>query len=509
MPSSGYSSLPIQDFSGGWNPQDAWSKVEDDELIDMINISLDKKGGMVKRLGTTKVNPSGQISSAGSVQSLHYSAAIDTVLAQIGTQLFKSTDGGVSWTASIKTFTTADPVGMVDFLGKVVVIHKVDRTFSYDGTTFAGPIANSPAGTSITVWQNALWSGGDPALPSTLTRSDLGNITWPASPVTNQLRVKDDQPITAVGGGEGMDTEGRDGFLVFKEASTYRVHNLADAAYTVVDFQFGASGPKSITTNNGVTGAISRRGIIIMRGDASEPLLASHKLSPLFRRQNLSFTQSHLMAAGNFEDRMIFSLPWDGSTTNNLTLEYHPSYEWIVPHSCSASAFTSYTKNTRALYGAKIGTDASTHGYVLDFFTGGSDDGADISCRAQTKWFEPNGGSSIRFRRAVVNARGIFSLFVKRDYDSGVGELFPISIQGQGGIWGSATWGVDTYGINVQQDYQEIFSLGVGRSISFEIQESSSITASSTPFLDDGAAETLGAISLYGINTDMVPLGRS
>lgn len=506
---AGYSNLPVIDFSGGWNPRDAWSEVEDNELTDVMNFTLDKKGGLVKRLGLTRLNSGDQITNANNVKLLYYSAAIDKLIAQIDADLYTSSDGGVTWGASIKNFSTTARIGITDFLGKVVFIHPVDAVFHYDGATVTGPVANSPDGSAIAVWQNFLWSIGDPAQPSRVTRSDPGAITWPASPVTNDVRVKDDQALTAIGGGEGMDVLGRAGLLVFKENSTYRLHDVTNAAYTVVDYNFGASGPLCVTTNNGMTAAISRRGIIVMRGDESVPILASYKIEPLFHSSQLTFSQSSNMAAGNVEDRMVFSLPWDGSNTNNLTLEYHPNLQWIVPHDFGCTAFTSYTKNTRKLFGGKVGTGASTFGYVFDVFTGGSDDGANITCRAQTKWFEPNGGSSTRFRRAVINGRGDFNLYVKRDYDTGQGEGFPISIQGTGAVWGSAVWGIDTWATTIAQDYQEIFSLGVARSISFEVQETSSNTFSGVPFLDVGASETQGGVSLYGIIADMVTLGRS
>lgn len=196
---TGYTVLSITDFSGGWNPRDAWGEVEDNELVDVMNFSIDQKGSLVKRLGLDRVNDADQIVDTGNVQNLFYSAAIDALIAQVGADLYKSTDGGSTWGASFKTFTTSARAAMVDFLGKVVIIHPVDSAFHYDGATVTGPIANSPDGSAIAVWNNALWSVGDPAQPSRVTRSDLGAITWPASPVTNDIRVKDDQALTAIG----------------------------------------------------------------------------------------------------------------------------------------------------------------------------------------------------------------------------------------------------------------------------------------------------------------------
>ena len=510
MARTGYTSLTLYDFSGGWNPRDAWSEVEDNELIDSMNFTLDKKGGLEKRLGMTRLNPTSPVSTNATLKNIFYSAALDKLVVQTDQDVFVSSDGGVNWSAPIKTFTTTARAGFVDFLGKLVMIHPVDSVFHYDGTTVTGPVANSPDGFAIAVWQNFLWSIGDPANPSRVTRSDAGAITWPGSPVTNDIRVKDDQALTALGGGEGMDTEGRAGLLVFKENSTYRIHAVADGAYTVVDFNYGASGPLAVTTNNGLTAAISKKGIIAMRGDASSPVLASYKVEPLFHPAQLNFAQAANMCAGNVHDRMVFSLPWDGSSTNNLTLEYHPQHEWVVPHSFACNAFTTYTKNTTKLIGGKgDGVTEGGIGIIYEIFSGGSDDGTPITCRAQTKWFEPNGGSSTRFRRAVVNGRGVFTIYVKRDYDTGQGEGFPISIQGSGSVWGTAVWGVDTWASTLAQDYQEIFSLGFSRAISFEIQETSSNVYTTTPFLDVGSTETEGAVALYGIVTDMVTLGRS
>lgn len=509
MAVASFSTLHLSDFSGGWNPYDAWSQVEDNELIDASNFSLDRTGSLVKRLGLTKVNGSDQIVNTGNVQILFYSQVLDSHFAQVGTELYKSTDGGVNWSASIKTFTTSATCGMCDFLGALVVIHPADNAWSYNGTTFTGPIANSPDGNAIVPWQNHLLSIGDPADPNRVTRSDPGAITWPASPVTNNIRVKDDTAITAIGGGEGMDTEGRAGVLVFKENSSYRIHDIATLAYTVVDYNYGASGPLCVTTNNGLTGAISKRGVIVMRGDATEPRLASHKLAPLFLAANLSHANAATMCAGQYEDRMLFSLPWDGSSVNNLTLEYDILHESIVPHSFGVTAMTTYTKNTRKLHAGKVGTAAGSFGYILDVFTGGSDDGTAIACRAQSKWFQLNRGSTTRYRRAVVSGRGSFTLHVKHDFDTGVGETFPISITGTGAVWGTATWGVDTWASTLQQDFAEIFSLGRGRAISFEIAETSSLTHTGDPLLDVGAAPTEGAVALHGIDLDFIPLGRS
>lgn len=504
-----YRVLRIEDFSGGWNPRDAWSEVGNNESPDMMNVTLDERGGIVKRLGLRRINGGDQIVNTGNIQSLYYSAATDRIVAQIGASLYASGDGGITWGAAFHTFTTTNRCHMVDFLGVLVIIHPVDNVYTYNGTSTTGPVANSPDGTCIAVWKNALWSIGDPAQRSRVTRSDIGAVTWPASPITVDIRAKDDQPLTAIGGGQGMDDVGRDGILVFKEASIYRIYDSTNGANTVEDYQYGASGPMCITTNAGMTAAISRKGIVGITASAS-PMLLTDKISPLFHENQLTYGQSaHMVACNHDHDRMIFSMPFDGSNTNSLTVEFSPRDGWFAPHDFGLSAATNYTKNMNRIYAGKLGTGSSTYGYILDVFSGGDDDGVDIAARFQTRWFEPNYASEVRFRRAMISGRGTFTFYVKRNYDTGSGDGRTVSIIGDGSLWGTAIWGVDTYSSALQQDYAEIHSLGHGRSISIEIRESSDDTSLGPPFLDVGATTEVGSFAVYGIVIDMVPLGAS
>ena len=500
----------MTDFSGGWNPRDAWSQVADNESPDMMNVTLDERGGITKRLGLTRLN-STTIDNSANVQSLFYSEAIDKLLAQVGADVYASSDGGATWGASIKTFTTSARCHMVDFLGSVVLIHPVDTAFTYDGTTFSSAVTNSPKGTCIAVWQNAMWSCGDSTAgsESRVTRSDLGALTWPGTPVTVDVRAKDDEALTAVGGGSGMDVLGRDGLLVWKESSHYRIYDSASGAYTVENYNYGASGPMAITTNESLTAAICRKGIIVTQGQGDPGMVISTKIEPLFHPGQITYANAGTMVAGNFENRMVFSIPWNASAVNNLTLEFSPTQGWFAPHDFGLSSATSYRKNTNKLFGGKVGTDSSTYGFVLDIFTGGADDGSAITARHQIRWFEPNRGNACRFRRLNVNGRGAFNLYFKINYDSGQGELFPISIVGDGAVWGTAVWGTDTWNADIFQDYTKMYSLGYGRSFSIEIEETSSTSGTGPNLLDDGAAETRGAFAVYGYNLDIQPLGNN
>lgn len=499
--------LNISDFSGGWNPRDAWSAVADNELPDALNVTLDERGGVVKRLGLTKYNASQMGSDV--LENLYYSPTLNLIIAQQGTTLYKSTPGTGTF-ASFHTLGSADRACFVDFLGKVMFANANDVFRSYDGASVSAAIANAPKAITASVWQNAIWSAGDPANLTRVTRSDLGAITWPASPVYVDIRIKDDKPITCIGGGTGMDVQGRSGVLVFKDDSTYRLHDSATGAYTALDLAYGAGGPLAVVTDQGITCAVSARGIIGMRGDDSEPTILSAKVEPLFRDTQLNMTQQANMVAGRYRGRMVFSFARIGSNANNITLEMHPVQGWIVPHSFGLAAATVLEKSGASTRVSKLYGASSSAGYVYDVFTGGSDDGAAISARFQMRWIEPASGNAVRFRRLVPNGRGTFNLFFKRNYDSSSGELFTVSIEGTGVDWGGGSlWGGGAvWSSEIFQDYgQPIFSLGWGRSFSIEVQEVSTSSATGPKLLDDGTADSTGAFSVYGFSIQYQPLG--
>jgi hypothetical protein len=499
-------SFSINDFSGGWNPRDAWSQVGDNESPDCLNVTLDERGGIVKRLGLLKYN-STQLGT-DAFENLFYWQTQQYLIAQQGTTLYYSTGDGV-WTTTTRVFSTSARVGMCDFQGRLCVVHPVDGVWvSTNGTTWTqttGGTNNMEAvrGNCIAAWQNKLWVGGDPNNKPRVWFSAAGDATtWTIATAWVDIRDKDDAIVTAIGAGSGMDSEGRPGLLVFKDESHYRINNSSTGAYTTVDTQYGASGPLAIASTLGITCAISKRGIVAVNASGGEAVLVSDKLTPLFNPNQIAFAQAANMCAGVYRDRLVFSLARAGSTTNNLTLEYSPQVGWIVPHGFGASAFAMYRKNDEKLYSA-----GPTSGYAFETFKGGDDNGTAITARYQTRWFEPGRGNACRFRRMIVNGRGEFSLYVKRDYTSGQGELNEVAIVGDAFVWGTGIWGTGIWGPDIFQEYQEFHSLGLGRAVSFELTESSATSVTGPKLLDDGASPELGAFACYGLTIDYVNLG--
>jgi hypothetical protein len=70
-------------FDGGLNLRDAPSELAENETPSCFNVTLDERGGVVARLGLTKLNGSSLLPQPP--QALYYSSVADALLAYIST----------------------------------------------------------------------------------------------------------------------------------------------------------------------------------------------------------------------------------------------------------------------------------------------------------------------------------------------------------------------------------------------------------------------------------------
>lgn len=498
------SQLDLRDFSGGWNLRDSPSEVAKNESPDCLNVSVDERGGVVKRLGMSRL---GSSSLAGVGQMVYYSQTLQVTLVQVGAALYKTTD--FTTLTLVGTFSTSARLACVDFNGSVVLLHKADGVYTYDGTTLTSR-NTTVKGTCLAVWQNKVWAGGDPVNQSRVWWSNLGDATaWTTASAFVDIRDKDSAAITALGVGQGMDVAGRPGLLVFKEESTYRINSSSTGSYTTLHAHAGAAGPACVTDLNGLTVALCKIGLYMTDG-VNPPKEMSRKVSPLFRDDQLDFSNLAIACAGVKGDRMLFSMPrrigGSAQASNNFTLEFSPTEGWIVPHSFGLADMTSYAKQAAKLYGL-----SPTTAFAWEVFKTGADDGAAIACHYQTPWFEPTAGGKCSYNRLRVAGRGTFSMYVRGDYSLGQGSLRGISIVGSGFVWNDAAaiWNAPgvLWGPSAYEGYQHAWGLGIYRSVSLYLSESSTLSALGPKLQGDGSAPEVGAFALYELNLQFVPLG--
>lgn len=495
------SQFQISDFSGGLNLRSSEVELALNESPSCMNITLDERGGVVKRLGLTRFGDE----LATGANALFYSAALDDFFIQDGAVL-KKTDNFTSLT-NVNTFTSAARCAMVDFKTLLVVVHPVDGVYTYDGASFTNR-STTVKGDAIAAWQNKVWVGGDTSQRPRVWWSNAGDATvWTTASDFVDLREVDDQIITGLGVGQDMDVAGRPGLLVTKEHSFYRINSSTTGSYTTLGTEAGASSHLAIASVGGLTATMNRHGIWLTNGTAA-PVLASSKLSPLFTASQLSLANMGKAAAAPYGDRLLFSLPRTGSSLPNLTLEYHPRDGWIVPHSFGLNCYTTFNKNDDFLVGA--GALNGTDYFAFKVFQGGADDGEAIMSRYQTRWIELAAENRVRLRRLLISGRGTFDMYVRKDFQLAAGVLFPVVSQSIGAVWNSFNWNDGSlWGPTLYEEQYALYSLGHARAFSFRFQHTGTTSATSPALLGTGAGQEVGAFAVYSALADFVNLGAN
>lgn len=490
----------LRDFSGGVNVRDAELQFAANEVIDAWNMILDVRGGAYARLGFVKYNPS-VFDAAAAVTNTHWSTTVSDLITQCGAKLYKGTS-----TSSVKTFTSAARVGFADFNGKVYAIHPVDGLFnSADGVTWAAVVdADAPKGDVLAVWQNKLWSAGNPTNSSRVSFSDAGNgESWTASAWVD-LREKDDEKVVALTGGSGIDVAGRPGLLAFKKRSSYRIHDSATGAYMTIDPQVGAASGLAVVTIKGRTFALSEHGVYWT--DGLRPMReVSAALKPLWSSGQINYAQLDKFAAGRLGTRLYLSLPRAGSAVNNLALTHDPDVGWFTPGSHAMACYATQVGTDELLYGGS----PSVNGQVYRLEAGGTDDGAAIASRLQTRWVELEGSMLAHLWRLRIRGRGSPVLTVRTDFARGGGSRYPLALTDQaavnydtGLLYDTGLMYTEPSGIRSQDVHPTVSC----RAVSLLFEATTTTTDTLPALLGQGSGPTVGGWGVTSVDVAHVPL---
>jgi hypothetical protein len=498
----------LRDFSGGPNLRDAPPELAANEGIDAYNVTFDERGGVSSRLGYVKYN--GSVYGGGAVQNAYYSSAAGALIVQAGSSLYKGTS-----TSANKTFTTGARVGMVDFVlaaGTPVLcaIHPVDGLFtSVDGVTFVAVAdVDAPKGNVLEVWQNKLWAAGNPTTPSQVTWSNAGAAdTWTNTDFV-QLRSKDNLTVVALKVASGLDISGRSGLICCKQESSYRIYDASTGTYEVVDATVGAASALAVTSIGPKLLVLDEHGIFSWQNGQVGFTNESDRLRPLWDPAQIDTTKLALFCAGRAGTRAKFSLCRFGSTANDLAFEYHPDQGWVAPRSDAMSCYATVTAGGgETVYGGS----PTVSGQVYELDTGGTDDGAAISWRWQSRWIELNSGFQASMWQIRIHGRGEGTVTFRVDYSIGDGDDFPFDLTGTGPNYDSGYLydSGNFYSDPASQLTQALYTLGLARQFSLEFSGSSSTTAEALQVFGSGASPVIGAFGLYGFEWLHTPLGLS
>lgn len=506
----------FDNFSGGLNIRDAPSELAENESPWLQNVTFDERGGVVARLGFSQLNGGSLLPAAP--QRLYYSENCDAILAYLDSagsgRLYKSTDGGVSWSSVYAGFTAGARAGMVDFNNRLVVANSLDGVYSFPAnlgapTHTAGGTNNMDQvrGSAVTVWQNKLWVGGDGRFRSRLWWSAAGDeLTWPIATNFNDLREIDDQLIIATGVGQGVDAQNKPALFVAKHYSCYRVNDSTTGSYTTL--HSGGAGCASHASVTSVLGKIifaNDRGVWVTDG-IQIPVRVSDRLTPLFTGQGINLgALSTWQAAPKLEtDTVVFAIARSGSSVPNQLLEYDPDVGWFTRHTFPVGAMCPYTRNAKKLIGA-----SPTTGAVYDCFRGGADAGSPFDAYWQSRWVQSYKGATGRLRRCRAWGRGAVNFNVLTEFTQGAGDAYGLNWPSGGGgfSWDTDAWNQGNWSSGVLQEGDMDLALDeAARYYSVKVGATVSNSTTGPPILGDGGATELGNWGMYVMRLEFIPL---
>jgi hypothetical protein len=495
-----YAELAIQDFSGGLNVRDAATELKENETPDCMNVVIDERGGVAKRLGYSRWNAT----ALPNLLTYGYESDVCNCVfwySQADGKLYRDTNG---LPTLVKTFAAGAAIAIADFAGVCYLIHAFDGMYaSTNGTSWSLTSAASgaiPSGDMLAVWQNKLWVASSTS--NLLSFSAPGDPTrWdPADDAgANYIREGNDFPISCLFGTSGVDVQAKPALLVGKrsgaQGSTHRVTDASTGDYATIDQGVGPAGPRAITSLYGSLYMLSTAGIFQTDGQSALLPIGS-RLSKMFDPAALDFSQAAGFAAGRTRDRVRFSIARADATGNDLALEYHPAFQAFTARSDAASCYVTRGQQN----GILLGGSPNVVGRIWQFDSGGADDGEPISSRILTRVFQPGVGWLLRLQHVRILGRGHFTMESLADFAKS-GKQKDVSLVSEGFTWDSDGWDDPTvgWGEDLVEGWGSFYPRHLGRAFQIRVSETSTAIGTAPPLLEDGAALTVGAWSLYGL----------
>jgi hypothetical protein len=164
-----------------------------------------------------------------------------------------------------------------------------------------------------------------------------------------------------------------DDVVIFKEKSIFKIYGTNPTVYQKVQIfsSNGAIADKSIVATSKGAFFINKDGIYVY--DGTNVNLISQKITPIFRRINVNAITKAV--AYYWNDKYILAIPVDGSTENNLIIEYDLSTKEFITR-------TGFSVRSFADLGDKL--LFTSNNYIYQYNTGTTIDGDVINANWET-----------------------------------------------------------------------------------------------------------------------------
>lgn len=231
---------------------------------------------------------------------------------------------GSSWTSLATGLSTTAKPTYTNFKGnysdyRLLMANGVDPVKMYDGTTVSN-VPNAPAGMNFIVsHDNRVYGAVKNALHySALRKAD----NWTTVDESGQIMIEDGagEDITSLVAGTGH-------VVAFTRQATHELYGTNPGNYRlqVISEEVGCISHHTATMISGTLFFLSHDGIYRYNGGAAPRKDYALSMQGLFERMNTATYDKSI--AGTDGERYYISLPLDGATKPNTTVEYDPNFD--------------------------------------------------------------------------------------------------------------------------------------------------------------------------------------
>lgn len=500
----------LESFSGGLNLRSDQFNLQDNESPDLLNVTVDPRGGIRMRDGVDRRNTTPLAEDVEGMWGFHTDTGTNQLMVNYSTKVAYSIVNEFVDVPGITNRTDGCRVyGMT--MNNVAYGVSYDKpSFRWDGAIGAdlggnfGVSGNMPQAQYIAFWNNFAWVANTyesgTGYQYRLRWSNINDPeTWSAEDYVDIDKGEHGDYITAL-------VPAGDRLLVFKTNSVYAIYGFDSDSFQVVTLSNDiGSVPLSspVNTPYGTFFWYGSEGVYVYNGNTFTWLFS--KIRPAIDNENIKFDRNPQLAFGN--NKLYVSVDYqDAGSSSRRTLIYDPTLgaegAWTMTDINAASLFSFRppNKSFTVFAGCVEKTGVVPKGCVVDVEDEQKRDAdrytsnvlTHITSYFVTRWVTGN-DPIVKKRwgrpRAVVSAEEDLTLNVDvfKDYDKSTASVeFPILVSGKTSAsrWGTAEWNEtagatiakwDAIGRDVTAEVKNLPTLGTGRSVSMRIDGPTSV----------------------------------
>jgi hypothetical protein len=491
----------LESFSGGLNLRADQFNLGSTESPDMLNVTVDPRGGIAMRKGVSRRNVTALGADVKGMWGFHTDTGTNQLMVNHGTAVAYSASGNFTAFTNITARTAGSRVYGVTFNNVAYGVSYDKPSFKWDGSTDADlgttwdAAGHMPKAQYIAVWNNFVWLGGTYEGAASKYRVRWSNIdtaeTWTANDYVDINKGEAGDYIT------GLVPHG-DGLVVFKSNSVYRIFGWDSDSFQVTTLtQRIGSIPLSspVSTPYGVFFWNAHDGLYVYDGERFRWLFS--RMQPAIDDGRIGFTNPPQLTWGN--NKLYVSVDWvlAGATTVRRTLIFDPSLgaegAWTLTDIDAGPLYTLQPPNGDPVVmgGCVANTGSVIHvddedDRVTDNYLASTE--VHIDSHFRTPWVEGK-NAIVKKRwgkpRMITLAKSSITLGVQvyKDYDTAEArKTFVVEVAGRtsSSVWNTAVWDDSAVGSStiaiwgtdaeaIVADVKRLPTLGTAKAISMRI----------------------------------------